>query len=792
MIFQKLQFTLRNFRNRKLFTFVNITGLTIGIVAASFILIYIRYELSFDHFHKNSDRIFRVYNTFTMGGVEGAWVQTPNPLGPFLQNKFPEIEKAVRITRLYKGLVSSGEKNFYEDRIVLVDSSIFDVFTLPLIIGSPDGVFKQPNGIVLSESTAEKYFGKTDPIGKGIRFNRSIDLTVTGIMKNIPGNTHLQFDMMIPMSAAKTFYGNDFLFNPMNTVTSLYLLTIQSTSFESLEKSVSQSTKEYDGGADFGDNKMYHIEPLTSIHLHSAKGGEFSPNSDIKSIYILSTIALLILIIASINYINLSFSVNSRRTAELGIRKIMGARRHQIIFLYLADAAGIVGISIIISALFINEQLPWYSGMVGADLSKLYSFKSLLPGLIILFLVITVITGLASGWISSRVKPMDTFRKSFADTRKHIGTQGILVLFQFVISIVLITSSLFVYRQMRFIQNKNLGFSKEQLMIIPLYDNNVRTKILSFKQELSRNPNIISASVTSDLPGEMKWVTSIDYEGSNKPMAETMTYLEIDKDFIKTYGVQLKFGYLPGDTACPYSGTQYLLNESAVKKLGWNDPLGKKFSCSNGKEGFVTGIFDDFNFKSLREEVEPLFLFVRENDSRYLAVKLSSSSISGSVDHIRNIWNKMAPDSPFDYFFYDNFYDQLYKKESRFGEVIFIFSTIAIVIACMGLFGLAAFFSEKRTKEIGIRKVNGATISEMMTMLNTKFIKWVFIAFLIATPIALYAMHNWLKSFAYKTKLSWWIFCLSGIIALVIALITVSFQSWKAATKNPVDALRYE
>lgn len=792
MILKNLQFTFRNFRNRKLFTFVNLTGLTVGIISASLILIYISYELSFDRFHKNAANIFRVYGSFTMGGKNQSWVQTPNPLGPFLQNKFPEIEKTVRVTRLNKGLISSDDRNFYEDRIVLVDSTIFEVFTLPLIAGSPDRVLKQPNSIVLSESTAEKYFGDIDPVGKNLRFNRSIDLTVTGIMRDIQGNTHLQFDMMIPMTAATTFYGKDFLFNPMNTVTSLYLLANKSTGFENLEKSVSQSTKEYDGGMDFGDNKMYHVEPITSIHLHSAKGGEFSPNSDIKSIYILGTIAFLILIIACINYINLSFSVNSQRTNELGLRKIMGAERYQIISLYLADAFVLVGISMVISALLFSDQLPWYSGMVGADLSKFFSIKSLIPGFVILFLVIAVLTGLTSGWVSSRVNPMDTFKKPFAETKKHIGKQGVMVLFQFVISIVLISSSLFVYRQMKFLRNKNLGFSKEQLLIIPLDDNNVRTKILSFKQELSRNPNIISASATSDLPGEMKWVTSIEYDGSDKQISETMSYLEIDKDFVRTYGIQLKDGYLPGDTTCPYAGTHYLLSEAAVKKFGWKDPVGRKFSCVNGKEGFVTGIFSDFNFKSLHEEVEPLFLYVRESDSRYMAVKLSPTSISGSVDYIRNIWNKMAPDSPFNYFFYDNYYDQLYRKESQFGKVIFIFSTIAIMIACMGLFSLAAFFSEKRTKEIGIRKVNGATIAEMMNMLNTKFLKWVFIAFLIATPIAVYAMHKWLQSFAYRTKLSWWIFCLAGIIAVVIALITVSWQSWRAATRNPVDALRYE
>jgi putative ABC transport system permease protein len=791
MFFKNLHFTIRNFRNQKLFSFVNIAGLTIGIVAASLIMIYISYELSFDRFHKNSGQIFRVYGTFNFGGKNEAWVQTPNPLGPFLQNKFPEIEKYVRITRLSKGLVSSGDKSFFEDRIVLADSTIFDIFTFPLLVGNPKTVLSQPNVVVLSESAAERYFGKSDPIGKSIRYNRAIDFTITGIMKDIPGNTHLQFDMMVSMSTAKSLFREDYLEDHMSTVTNLYLLTNPSVKVDSLEKYIIQSTKEYDGGADFGDNKQYHVQELTSIHLHSNMGGEFAPNSNIKNIYILSTIAFLILTIACINYINLSFSINTRRVKELGMRRIMGARRLHLILLYLSDASVLVGISVLTAALTITDHLVWFSRLIGSDLSKYYDVRNLLPSFVILFILLTSITGLASGWISSRINPMDTFRKPFAETKKHIGIQGLLVLFQFGISIILIASSLFVYRQMKFIQNMNLGFSKEQLMIIPVNDNSMRSRIISFKNELIQNPNILSAGVTSDLPGEMKWVASIDYDGNDKG-AVPMGYLAIDKDFFMTYGVHLKAGYLPGDTTCPYSGTRYLLNEAALQKLGWKDPIGKRFFSYNGKEGFVTGIISDFNFKSLREKVEPLFLFERESDPKYIAVKLSTKQISASVDFTRNLWNKMVPDSPFEYFFYDDYYDQLYKKESLFGKVIFIFSAVAILIACMGLFGLAAFFSEKRTKEIGLRKVNGATIAEMMIMLNTKFLKWVLIAFLIATPIAWYAMHKWLQSFAYKTELSWWIFCLDGVIALVIALLTVSWQSWRAATKNPVEALRYE
>jgi putative ABC transport system permease protein len=791
MISSNIKFTIRNFRNKKLFTIVNLTGLTIGIVAASLILIYISYELSYDRFNKNADRIFRVYSTFTMGGANGAWVQTPTPLASFLQNKFSEINTTVRIARSPKALVSEGDKNFFEDKIIMADSSIFDVFTFPLVVGNSNEVFRQPNSVVLTESTAEKYFGKSNPIGKIIRYNRKTDLTVTGIMKNIPGNTHLQFDMVIPMSSAKTFLGDDFLQNRMNTVVSTYLLTNQGTNFEKLENSVSQSTKEYDGG-DFGDNKLYHVQPLTSIHLHSDMGGEFAPNSDIKSIYILGTIAFLILIIACINYINLSFSIVTRRSTELGIRKIMGARKRQLISLYLQDAFVLVGIAVIISIVIVPDLLPWFGGLVKVGLAENIKINNLIPGILLLFLIITLITGLSSGWISARINPMDTLRKTLIHRKKHIGTQGLLVLFQFGVSIALISSALVVFRQMRFIRNLNLGFSKEQLMIIPLNDQKILSKIKSFKQDLLTNPNILAAGATSDLPGEMKWITDIQFDGSSKQTPIVITYLEIDKDFIKTFGVHLREGYLPGDTSTPYSGTQYLLNESAVKRLGWDKPLGKRFSCYNGKDGFVTGIISDFHFKTLHKEIEPLFLYIREEEPKYLSVKLNTQDIAGSVAFIKHQWNNIVPDSPFEYFFYDSFYDQLYKKEALFGKIIFMFSMIAILIACMGLFGLAAFFSEKRTKEIGIRKVNGATIGEIMTMLNRQFIKWVFIAFIIAAPVAWYAMHKWLQSFAYKTELSWWIFGLAGLIAFIIALLTVSWQSWRAGTINPVEALRYE
>jgi putative ABC transport system permease protein len=788
--FTNIKLTFRNFRKQKLFTTVNLVGLTIGIISATLILVYIGYENSYDRFNKNAGRILRVYSTFTMSGADQEWITAPTPLASFLKNKFSQVSSTVRIAKLPKGLISSDDKSFFEEKIILADSSIFEVFTFPLITGDPNTVLAQPNSLILTESAAKKYFGNEDPLRKTLRLNREISMTVTGILKDIPGNSHLQFDMILPMSSAKTFMGSDFLINPMNTSVYIYLLINKNSDIKTLDKSISQSAMEYRGG-DFGDNLAYHLQPLTSIHLYSAMGGEFSPNNDIKSIYILATIAFLILVIACINYINLSFSILTIRSTELGMRKIMGATKTSLILLFISDVMMLLVIAAFITILIFHDLLPWFGNLLGVNLNN-FKAVNLIPAIAFLLLIITTITTVASAVISSRINPMDTLRKTFTHTKRNSGTQGLLVLFQFAIAIILIFSSLTVYRQMHFIRDLNLGFKKEQLMIIPLNDKKILTKLESFKQAILANPNIQSASATSDIPGEMKWVASVSYEGTSEKDGATMTYLEIDKDFANTYGVKLKEGYLPGDTLCHFSGTHYLINESAVKKLGWKNPVGQKFSCYNGKDGFISGVIEDFHFKTLYKEIEPLFLYLKDGGSNYLAIKLNKADMAGSVRYINKTWNNSVPDSPFEYFFYDSYYQNLYKKEALFGKLIFVFSMTAIIIACMGLFSLTAFYSGKRTKEIGLRRVSGAVISEIVLMLNREFIKWVFISLFFALPVAWYSMHRWLRGFAYKTELNWGIFVLSAIMVIVIAIITVSWQSWRAATRNPVEALRYE
>jgi len=784
-------FTIRNFRKNSLFTFVNLIGLTLGIVASCLIFIHISNELSFDRYNNNPGSIYRVYNTFKFGDTPSTWVQTPAPLASFLRNKFPEISKTVRITFLEKALITSGELKFSEDRIIMADSTIFDVFKLPLLRGDPKIAMSNPNSVVLSRSAAEKYFGKEDAVGKVLRYNRSNDLIVSGIMEDVPANSHLKFDMMIPMSSARSFFGDDYLENRMNTVVATYILVRPGTDYKKLSSAVTLSTKEYDDGADFGDNKQYHLQPLTSIHLYSDMGGEFSPNGDIRSIYILGTIAILILVVACINYINLSYSVNSRRNIELGMRKIMGARRRQLILQHISESSILVGLCAIISIEVISFLLPWFSNLLGSDLVNNIPAAKLLSGMAILYILLTIVTGFSSAIISTRKSSVETLKKPL-DHKNFTSYQGVLVLFQFGISIALIASTILINRQMNFIRNLDLGFSKEQLLIIPVNDHIVRSKISTFKQELLLNPKILSASVTSDLPGGIKYVTSVNYDGVDPMKPPTMAFLETDSSFMGTYGVHLKEGYQLNDKSCPFTGTRYIMNESAVKKLGWKDPVGRKFSTYNGKDGFVTGVISDFHFKSLHEKIEPMFLYMRETDRGYLALKINSSGISSSVSFAKKTWDRIISDTPFEYFFYDNYYDNLYRKEAILSRIIIMFSTIAIIIACLGLFGLAAYASEKRTKEIGIRKVNGAVVSEVMLMLNREFVKWVSIAFLIATPVAWIAMHKWLESFAYKTGIGWWIFALAGIAALAVALLTVSWQSWRAATRNPVEALRYE
>ncbi len=785
-----LLFAIRNFRKQKLFSLVNLFGLTLGIVASCLIMIYVQGELSYDRFNKHADQIFRVYLSQNFDGKESDWTQTPAPLAAFLQGKFPAISNTVRISKVAKALMSYGENSFFEENLILADPSIFDVFTLPLISGNSNSVLNEPNSVVLTQSAAKKYFGNANPIGKTIRYNRNTSLTVSGIMKDIPQNSHLRFDLVVSMSTAKNIYGNDFLVNPMNTVVFTYLLIHPGVNKEQFNQVFGKSAIEFYSGMDLGNS--LHIQPLTSIHLHSDKGGEFKSNGDIRTVYVLSIIALLILFIACINYINLSFSANARRATELGVRKVLGAGTAQLIWLYLSEVIMLTGISILAAAVIIKLLLPWFSALTGTELSEGMPGNNFLTILGLLFLFIVLITGPLSGWMVSRQKAVLLFRKSETKGKTRIGMQGLLVLFQFGVSIILIMTTLLVYRQMNYVSNSNLGFSKEQLMIIPLNDQVIKGKIQLFKKELLSNPNIVSASATSDLPGELKWVTSINYEGQMPEGKIPMTYLEVDKDFIATYGIQLKKGYKPGDTACPYNGTQYLLNETAAKKLGWNQPLGKSFSTYNGKQGSVTGIINDFHFKSLHENMEPLVIYMFETRYNFLTLKLATHDVKNTVSFVQQQWKKIVPDSPCEYFFYDSYYDQLYKKEARFGRIMLIFSMVAILIACLGIFGLAAFTAENRTKEIGIRKINGAKISEVMLLLNKDFVKWVVIAFLISIPISYYAMHKWLENFAYKTELSWWIFALSGIIAMAIALFTVSIQSWRAATRNPVESLKYE
>jgi putative ABC transport system permease protein len=795
MILLNLQLTIKNLKKYKLFTSVNLAGLIIGIVAACLILIYITYELSFDRHNKNAKNIYRVYSTFTHDGVDGNWMTTPTPLASFLQDKLPEINNTVRIARVGKGLLSSGAENFFEENIIIADPSIFDVFTIPLISGDQRNALSQPNSIVISESVAKKYFGNQDPVGETVRHNRTLDLTITGIMKDIPLNSHLQFNMIIGMSSANALFWDDFLENKLNTTVATYLLTVPGIDFERLNKSINLLTDEYQPPF-AGETQLFHIQSLTSIHLHSSLGGEFMANGNIKNIYILATIAFLILVVASINYINLSLSLNNNRNHELRMRRIMGAHREQLIFLYLMDAAVFVGIAIAVSIMIIYSQLPWFNSFLNADLINNISPVKIFAEIASIFILLTLIIGIASGWKSSRINLAERVTKPVLSARRKFSAQGILTLFQFTISIALIMTTLIIYKQIDFIQNLNLGFSKERLMIIPLNDNSIRSNLTLLKQEIVSQSNVVSAGLTSGLPGEMRFYTSINYEGRNENSPSRMAFLSMDEDFFNVYDVKFKEGYLPNDPECPYSGVKYWLNESAVKKLGWDAPIGKTFFCPNG-DGFIAGIVSDFHFKSLHTEIEPLFMFIKNDNTpfysyQYLTVKLGSGNISNSIEYIQNVWYKMIPDGVFEYYFYDDHYNQLYKSEIFFGKIIFMFSLIAILIACMGLFCLSVYFSENRTKEIGIRKVCGASISDIIILLNKDFAKWVLIAFVFAVPLSWYATNKWMQGFAYRTELNWLLFALTGICVLGITLLTVSLQSWRAASANPVEAIKAE
>lgn len=794
MLKNYLVIAFRNFLKNKVFSLINLMGLVISLTAFLLILIYIQYELSFDRYHKDYTSIYRVRTISEMNGREESWLQTPAPLALFIKEKTPSIQNYVRIAKCNKVLINTEEKSFNETTLIVADPTIFDVFTFHLIIGDSNNVLNNPNSIVITESAAHKYFGNDNPIGKILSVNRKIDLVVTGMLKDIPTNSHLRFEFLASTQSADSLFWKGYLNDPLNTVVYTYL-KINETS-----KITNQTIKTVEKFA----NSYYDVlpirsaiklQPISDIHLHSHYGGEFGMNSDIFYVYIFSIVAILVLLIACINYTNLSLAVYSTRIREVSIRKTFGSSRKQLTAMFLIESFIMLFLSLNFAFILIKLLLPWFTHVIDRPLAVELGNSNFYWIVILLVPFIAMLSGGYPTIYITRFKATTILKSPFLTNNNKFGVRQMLVFIQFVLSIALIIASIVILRQVNYLINKNLGFSKNDCVLVDISDLNVSNKSEIYKQELLQNPKILSATAISDIPGEMKWVASIEYEGlsveelKNPP---TMTYLKVDNDFIKAFKLKLIDGKDFSKKTTDIGVHEYILNESAVKSLGWENPIGKHFGYFQDQKGKVIGVVNDFHFKSLHTKIEPLFLSVDSKNFSYLSIRINNENFRETLTFIQNKWKTLANGRPFEYYLLDHYLNKLYKPEILLGRVILIFSFLTILITCLGLFGLTSFIVFRRTKEIGIRKVNGATVKSILLLLSKDFTRWVMMAFIIACPITYYIMNRWLQNFAYKTELNWWIFALAGLIVFTIALITVVWQSRRTASRNPIEALRYE
>ncbi len=779
--------TLRNIKGSKLYSALNIIGLSVGLASFILIALYVQYELSFDKYHENTNRIYRV--------VKEGRTFTPAPLGPALKENFPEVEAVTRIIQNKNMVISHEQNSFLEDEFYWAGPETFKIFSIPFIMGDPETVLKNPFSIVISQKMANKYFGIEDPIGKNLNVNNQTDFTVAGIFSDMPSNSHFVMDFIVPYKDYWQINGGDITHWGANFSYTYFLLkegaspeVLESKIHPVIEKPLYEQfsyKKPYP--------KKYFLQPITEIHLHSHRMEEISVNNDIKYIYLFSLIAFLILFIACINYMNLATARSIRRGKEVGMRKVVGAQRKQLILQFLGESVTMTVLALALSILLIPLVLPAFNNLVERPLSfDPVSNSQLFIGLVFIVVFVGLFAGSYPAMSVSGFKPITVLSGVFTRSSKGKKFRNILVLFQFSITIILLICTLTIREQLIYVKNVNVGYNKDQIITMSVRDRVVRQNIESIKTELLQYPNVTAVSTSARLPNDIDTFIS-RYLNVNKPDEQiTIFYNTADYDFIDLYDIEIVEGRnFSRDFASDANGV-FLVNEAAVKAADWESPIGQTFTPWNGQTGEIVGIMKDFHFHSLHSPIDPLFISLKPQAFFKISIKIKPTNIPVTIDFLKNTMKKFSPNYPFNCSFFDEVFDRAYHTEQRMVNIFSSFAILAILIACLGLFGLTAFAVEQRTKEIGIRKVVGASVPGIAILLSKQFTKWVLIANIMAWPAAYFFMKNWLQDFAYRINLGWHIFVLSAILALVIALITVSYQSIKAAVANPVESLRYE
>ncbi|MFC2121048.1 ABC transporter permease [Bacteroidota bacterium] len=780
MLKNYFKIAFRNIYRNKVYSFINLLGFSVGMACSILIILYVRMEFSYDKYHENKELLYRV--------VKDDWIGTPAALANAIQLEIPEIQKAISIDYFTR---ESGVKAFkYEDKqfneeyFFLADPGFFDMFSFEFILGDKKTALDDPNSIVITDSTASRYFGNEDPIGKILVYENRKDFRVTGVIKNIPQNTHFKFDMVAPFKNMPDLYGNDYntCWGCSNFET--YILLNENASIDNLADKIGNIFMQYSGR----DKHDFIVQKVTDVHLRSKLRGELGQNGSLTEIIIFSAIALIVLLIACVNYVNLAIARFSKRIKEIGMRKIVGANKFQIIRQFLGEAIVLCLVSLVFAVILVEIFLPMFNNIIGKEL-VLYGTNKvfIITGLIFFAIITGILSGSYPAFHFSRLPLLKLMKGDFIRRKRGITLSKVMVISQFSISVFFIIFILMIRDQIKYINTTDMGFTKENLIVVPLGEK-MSNKFLTFREELLTYTDIEDVSFSKFGLGDPGYHQTANWEGQDEKIDVSMFAAPVDEHFINTYKIQILKG--KDFTDGPLSQYEYIINENAVELIGVENPIGLKFNIFG--EGRIIGIVKDFNFLSLHAPIMPIVFSVRPKLFSNIAIRISEENISTTLRIIENTWNKIISDRPFSSSFFEDQHNSLYQSEQKAGKIFGFVTLMAIFISCIGLFGIASFTSEQRTKEVGIRKSLGSSVKEIVILLTKEFAVLVLIANIIAWPIVFLVIRKWLQNFSYHTDIKILIFIAAGLFTLLLALLTIGFQSIKAANTNPVDTLRYE
>lgn len=784
----------RNFTRHKMYSFINVAGLTIGFACFIFILLFVHHEINYDSFHQDADRIYRVFTQFSgdasyWGSDESA--TTAAALAAALQREFPEVEAATKLFPASHYFIKTEEKGFYED-VILADENFFKVFSYPLEAGDPHTALVHPDSVVLTRRTAEKIFKKEDPMGLWVD-----NLAVTGVMKNVPKHSHLQFDIVVPFVRLFPLKQRQERLNFWEDRSYYtYIKLKPGSSPSALEEKLTLIAEKY-----FNENNCPHykemqffLQPIKKIHLNTQLNRDFPLNIDIRIIYIFSAVAFFVLLIACLNYINLSTAQAAQRAKSIGIRKVVGANRPVLIRHFIGESVLYALIALLFALLLVSAFFPHFSSFLERNMS--FSLLSHWK-FVVFFVVVALITGAAAGvypaFFLASYRPVDVLRGDVGTSGRGQRLRGLLTVFQFCISIILLSSMLIVYKQNRFIKNMDVGYDREHVVVLELSKMQLRKDIRPLKNELLNQARILGVTISSSLPVQViggDRITIQNEEGENIRIRSNRA--TGDESYMDVFGIKIVQGRNFSSAFGTEEEQSILVNEAFVEKAGWKDPIGKRISHWLAEDGRVVGVIKNFNYRSLRQEILPMLLVYQPRWQAYLSMRISPGPVKPALENIKKTFSSMFPDHPFEYRFLDDVFNSMYRAETRLEKILGIFTLLAGFIACLGLYGLVSYNLERKTKEIGIRKILGASVPGIIILFSRHTLKFVLVSCLVSWPIVYIVMNRWLQNFAYRTGIGVDVFIVSAILAIIVSLATVGLRSVRAASANPVDSLRYE